>query len=203
MHKGGIFGFVFLCFFFSLSFGSVESYRNSLFIFLSDKGGSSNPYVKSGIYDYVSTRITGDIGNLYLYSIDVSSRIASDLSSIFSNHESNSVFAKALEYWFENSSDSLLLNWKNRCGNKCALTDLKKYVRIFCLFAISSFRKELVAWLLVNISKEVVLSGIFPRCCSLIRRMRERGLPTRLFFKVWMAILSKNRMLKIFLHSYR
>lgn len=126
MHKGGIFGFVFLCFFFSLSFGSVESYRNSLFIFLSDKGGSSNPYVKSGIYDYVSTRITGDIGNLYLYSIDVSSRSASDLSSIFSNHESNSVFAKALEYWFENSSDSLLLNWKNRCGNKCALTDLKK-----------------------------------------------------------------------------
>lgn len=98
MHKGGFFVFVFLYFFFSHSFGSVESYRNSLFIFLSDKDGSLDPYAKSGIYDYVSTRITGDIGSLYPYSIDVSSRSASDLSSIFSNHESNSVFAKALEY---------------------------------------------------------------------------------------------------------
>lgn len=97
---------------FSHSFASVESYRNSLFILLFD-GKKNNPYEKSGITDYIATHITNDIGNIYTHSIDVSSQSASELSKILLNHNDESIYSKALENWFQNSSDALLLKWKN------------------------------------------------------------------------------------------
>ena len=98
---------------FSYSFASVESYRNSLFILLFDGTKKNNPYEKSGISDYIATHITNDIGNIYTHSIDVSSQSASDLSKILLNHNNESIYSKALENWFQNSSDALLLKWKN------------------------------------------------------------------------------------------
>lgn len=98
---------------FSYSFASVESYRNSLFILLFDGTKKNNPYEKSGISDYIATHITNDIGNIYTHSIDVSSQSASELSKILLNHNDESIYSKALENWFQNSSDELLLKWKN------------------------------------------------------------------------------------------
>lgn len=100
---------LFVFFLISHSFASVESYRNSLFILLFDGTKKNNPYEKSGISDYIATHITNDIGNIYTHSIDVSSQSASELSKILLNHNNESIYSKALENWFQNSSDE----WKN------------------------------------------------------------------------------------------
>ena len=117
---------LFVFFLISHSFASVESYRNSLFILLFDGTKKNNPYEKSGISDYIATHITNDIGNIYTHSIDVSSQSASDLSKILLNHNNESIYSKALENWFQNSSDELLLKWKNQCKDSCSLESLKK-----------------------------------------------------------------------------
>lgn len=118
--------YFFLLFVASLSFGSVESYRNSLFILLFDKKESSNPYEKSGLNNYISTKIAKDVGNVYTYPIDVSTQSASELAKQLSNRDEKSIYAKALENWFKNSSDAMLANWKKSCGNKCSLEELKR-----------------------------------------------------------------------------
>ena len=118
--------YFFLLFVASLSFGSVESYRNSLFILLFDKKESSNPYEKSGLNNYISTKIAKDVGNVYTYPIDVSTQSASELAKQLSNRNEKSIYAKALENWFKNSSDAMLANWKKSCGNKCSLEELKR-----------------------------------------------------------------------------
>jgi hypothetical protein len=110
----------------SQSFGSVESYRNSLFILLFDKKESFNPYEKTGLNNYISTKITKDVGNVYTYPIDVSTQSASELAKQLSNRDEKNIYAKALENWFRNSSDAMLANWKKSCGNKCSLEELKR-----------------------------------------------------------------------------
>ena len=118
--------YFFLLFVASQSFGSVESYRNSLFILLFDKKESFNPYEKIGLNNYISTKITKDVGNVYTYPIDVSTQSASELAKQLSNRDEKSIYAKALENWFRNSSDAMLANWKKSCGNKCSLEELKR-----------------------------------------------------------------------------
>jgi hypothetical protein len=77
----------------SQSFGSVESYRNSLFILLFDKKESFNPYEKTGFNNYISTKITKDVGNVYTYPIDVSTQSASELAKQLSNRDEKSIYA--------------------------------------------------------------------------------------------------------------
>ena len=73
-----------LSFFISQTFASIESSRSSIFILLFDKKESSNPYEKSGLANYISTKITKDVGNVYTYPIDVSpSTVPEDNSGIY------------------------------------------------------------------------------------------------------------------------
>ena len=113
--------------FVSRVFGFVEPSRNIVFIFLSDWTNVADPYKSSGIFDYISTQVAPDAGNVYAYPLDVSSRSAADLSAILADHGENSPYAKAIENWFANSSDKLLAVWKENCGGKCDLKDLKKF----------------------------------------------------------------------------
>ena len=115
-----------LSFFISQTFASIESSRSSIFILLFDKKESSNPYEKSGLANYISTKITKDVGNVYTYPIDVSTQSASELAKQLSNRDEKSIYAKALENWFKNSSDAMLANWKKSCGKKCSLEELKR-----------------------------------------------------------------------------
>lgn len=115
--------FLALIFVISQTFGNVESYRNSLFLLLSDKA-SVDPYESSGVADYVTREIAHDSGRVFPFPIDVSAKSANALAEIFSDRGENSLYAKALENWFLKSSDSRLSAWKRSCG-KCSLKDLK------------------------------------------------------------------------------
>lgn len=115
--------FLALIFVISQTFGNVESYRNSLFLLLSDKA-SVDPYESSGVADYVTREIAHDSGRVFPFPIDVSAKSANALAEILSDRSENSLYAKALENWFLKSSDSRLSAWKRSCG-KCSLKDLK------------------------------------------------------------------------------
>lgn len=116
-----------LSFFTSHASASIGSNRSNIFILLSDKQDSYNPYEESGLSNYISTKIANDAGNVYTYFIDVSSQSASELAMHLSNHDEKSIYANALENWFKNSSDALLTNWRKSCGTNCTLEDLKNF----------------------------------------------------------------------------
>ena len=108
------------------SWASVSPIGNSIYILLYDKhSGNSDPYTLTGFKKYLSEQVVSDEGRVYTYGLDVSTDSPNKLANLLANRDANSVYAEALDNWFNKSSDKNLLAWK-RNHTHAKFTDLVK-----------------------------------------------------------------------------